>query len=142
MYWMSSAACRTPKVRNAPKCSDVSTALKPTTGMLAAEQVSAVHSAVATSILRCLAQPPQQGRLTRCTARMEGNGTTLCSRARMSSYLTGPEQSWALKHVDHAPASRVPMMMNGAKAMYSRVLRRPVKMQAKQWMGIRLITKL
>ena len=34
------------------------------------------------------------------------------------------------------------MTMKGAKAMYSRVLRRPVKMQARQWMGIRLITKL
>lgn len=36
MYWMRSAACSTPKVRNAPKCSEVMTALKPTTGMLAA----------------------------------------------------------------------------------------------------------
>ena len=36
MYRRRSAACSTPKVRKAPKCSEVRIALKPTTGMLAA----------------------------------------------------------------------------------------------------------
>ena len=39
MYCMPNAACRTPNARKLPKCSDISTALKPTTGMLAASMV-------------------------------------------------------------------------------------------------------
>lgn len=37
-YRMARAPCRTPKVRKDPKCSDIKIALKPTTGMLAANK--------------------------------------------------------------------------------------------------------
>lgn len=39
MYCMPIAACNTPNARKLPKCSDINTALKPTTGMLAASMV-------------------------------------------------------------------------------------------------------
>lgn len=41
-----------------------------------------------------------------------------------------------------APASRVPIIMKGAKATYSRLLRRPVKIHTSAWIGMMLITKL
>lgn len=72
-HFTSSATCSTTNAKNAPKCSLMSTALNPTTGMLAAVSV--------------------------------------------------------------------PMMMSGAKAMYSLLLRRPHTMQASVKMGSRLMTK-
>ena len=75
----------------------------------------------------------------KCGAEMWLNRHESGPDLHMPIYLTLPTHLFSRQN---APASRVPMMINGANAMYSRVLRRPVKMQTRQWIGIRLITKL
>ena len=44
MYWMARAAWSTARAKKLPKCSDMSTALKPMTGMLAAQHTRLIRA--------------------------------------------------------------------------------------------------
>ena len=75
---MASAACRMPKARKAPKCSLMRMALKPTTGMLAAQCVAAQAAGQPECILQraCLWPLPC---LATETGNLEGCGSAGCA---------------------------------------------------------------
>jgi len=134
MYWMASAACSRPNTKKEAKCSLISTALKPITGMLAAPQRGRVGSFLVCHGWRGNAQASER----RPQATSHGLKEPMCKVCLPPRHRQALSETQAHSHRGHAPAASAPRMTQGAYAMYSQLDTRLNTMQARPGMGRRL----